>query len=107
MSDPLCRWQPHSWTMGRAEARQPFSGCPAGTTSICSGRLASFGLDRDPALLRLGARVHALDVGGASVPETSGFEAIMAGTRARAVTVPASVAFIPNPSKSFIPRMKE
>ncbi|WP_084068710.1 chromate resistance protein ChrB domain-containing protein [Paraburkholderia heleia] len=46
--------------------------------------LASFGLDSDPALLRLGVMVHALDVGGASVPEAIGFEAIMAGTRERA-----------------------
>lgn len=46
--------------------------------------LASFGLDSDPALLRLGAMVHALDVGGANVPEAIGFEAIMAGTRERA-----------------------
>ena len=46
--------------------------------------LASFGLDKDPALLRLGAMVHALDVGGAPVPEAIGFEAIMAGTRERA-----------------------
>lgn len=45
--------------------------------------LASFGLDRDPALVRLGAMVHTLDVGGASVPEAIGFEAIMAGTRER------------------------
>jgi hypothetical protein len=46
--------------------------------------LASFGLDNDPALLRLGAMVHALDVGGAPVPEAIGFEAIMAGARERA-----------------------
>ncbi|CAG9268161.1 Protein ChrB [Paraburkholderia unamae] len=46
--------------------------------------LASFGLDTDPALLRLGALVHALDVGGANVPEAIGFEAVMAGTRERA-----------------------
>lgn len=46
--------------------------------------LASFGLDSDPALVRLGALVHALDVGGASVPEAVGFEAVMAGTRERA-----------------------
>lgn len=46
--------------------------------------LASFGLEGDPALLRLGVMVHALDVGGASVPEAIGFEAIMAGTRKRA-----------------------
>ncbi|GAB7521319.1 chromate resistance protein ChrB domain-containing protein [Paraburkholderia sp. 2C] len=46
--------------------------------------LASFGLDKDPALLRLGAMVHALDVGGTPVPEAIGFEAIMAGARERA-----------------------
>ncbi|QYD67034.1 chromate resistance protein [Paraburkholderia edwinii] len=46
--------------------------------------LASFGLDKDPALLRLAAMVHSLDVGGASVPEATGFEAIMAGARERA-----------------------
>jgi hypothetical protein len=45
--------------------------------------LASFSLDSDPALSRLGALVHALDVGGTVPPETSGFEAIMAGARAR------------------------
>ncbi|MGF6484124.1 hypothetical protein QFZ91_006351 [Paraburkholderia sp. JPY419] len=45
--------------------------------------LASFGLDKNPALVRLGAMVHALDVGGVSVPEAIGFEAIMAGSRER------------------------
>jgi hypothetical protein len=45
--------------------------------------LASFGLDEDPALLRLGAMVHQLDVGGDPVPEASGFEAMMAGARER------------------------
>ncbi|KVN63549.1 hypothetical protein WM03_02025 [Burkholderia ubonensis] len=46
--------------------------------------LASFGLDKDPALMRLGEIVHALDVGGPAVPEAVGFEAVMAGTRQRA-----------------------
>lgn len=45
--------------------------------------LASFGLENDPALLRLGAIVHALDVGGRAAPEAVGFEAVMAGTRQR------------------------
>lgn len=45
--------------------------------------LASFGLDGDAALIRLGTIVHALDVGGESVPEASGFEAVMAGARER------------------------
>jgi hypothetical protein len=47
--------------------------------------LVSFGLDDDPALLRLGEMVHALDVGGAPVPEAIGFEAVMAGARQRAL----------------------
>ena len=46
--------------------------------------VVSFGLDKDPALLRLGEMVHALDVGGAPVPEAIGFEAVMAGARERA-----------------------
>ncbi|KVP62325.1 chromate resistance protein ChrB domain-containing protein [Burkholderia ubonensis] len=46
--------------------------------------LASFGLDKDPALMRLGEIVHVLDVGGPAVPEAVGFEAVMAGTRQRA-----------------------
>ena len=45
--------------------------------------LASFGLDEDAALARLGSIVHALDVGGEPVPEASGFEAVMAGARER------------------------
>ncbi|MPW20783.1 hypothetical protein GCT13_28910 [Paraburkholderia sp. CNPSo 3157] len=46
--------------------------------------VVSFGLDGDLALLRLGEMVHALDVGGAPVPEAIGFEAVMAGARERA-----------------------
>jgi hypothetical protein len=45
--------------------------------------MASFGLDEDPALLRLATIVHALDVGGEPVPEAKGFEAVMAGARER------------------------
>jgi hypothetical protein len=45
--------------------------------------MASFGLDQDRALLRLGAMVHQLDVGGEPVPEAVGFEAVMAGARER------------------------
>jgi hypothetical protein len=43
--------------------------------------LASFGLDQDPGLARLGELVHALDVGGAAIPEASGLEALMTGAR--------------------------
>jgi hypothetical protein len=46
--------------------------------------LASFGLDQDRGLVRLGELVHALDVGGAAMPEAGGFEALMTGARQRA-----------------------
>jgi len=45
--------------------------------------MASFGLDGNPALLRLATIVHHLDVGGEPVPEAIGFEAVMAGARDR------------------------
>lgn len=44
--------------------------------------LASFGLEADPALLRLGELVHCLDAGGLPVPEAPGIEALLAGLRA-------------------------
>lgn len=43
--------------------------------------LASFGLDNDAALARLAALVHLLDVGGPSVAEAPGFEAVLSGLR--------------------------
>lgn len=45
--------------------------------------LASFGLEDDGALMRLGALVHQLDAGGEPVPEAAGFEAVLAGARER------------------------
>lgn len=45
--------------------------------------LESFGLAGDAALVRLGALVHGLDVGGPLAPEASGFEAVLAGARER------------------------
>lgn len=44
--------------------------------------LASFGLEDDAALARLGRIVHALDVGGVPQPEASGLETILGGLRA-------------------------
>lgn len=44
--------------------------------------LASFGLDTDVRLHRLGTVVHYLDAGGIPVPEASGLEAVLAGLRA-------------------------
>jgi hypothetical protein len=45
--------------------------------------LAAFGLEDDAALMRLGAMVHSLDVGGEPVAEAKGFEAVLAGARER------------------------
>jgi hypothetical protein len=45
---------------------------------------ASFGLDGDPGIRRLGAMVHALDVGGGFVAEAAGFEAMLSGARRHA-----------------------
>jgi len=45
--------------------------------------LASFGLDEDKGLARLGQMVHVLDIGGTPVAEASGFEAMVAGARER------------------------
>jgi hypothetical protein len=42
---------------------------------------ASFGLDRDPKLQRIGAAVHYLDIGGIPVAEAIGLEAVLAGLR--------------------------
>lgn len=44
---------------------------------------ASFGLDRDPRLARLGRLVNYLDIGGVPVPDAAGFASVMAGTRVR------------------------
>lgn len=44
---------------------------------------ASFGLDQDPRLARLGRLVSYLDIGGVPVPDAAGFASIMAGARAR------------------------
>jgi len=41
----------------------------------------SFGLDSDPALVKLSQLVHYLDVGGIPVPDAAGFEAMLAGLR--------------------------
>ncbi|MDE2571998.1 MAG: chromate resistance protein [bacterium] len=45
--------------------------------------LATFGLDRDAGLAKIAMIVHSLDVGGQSVPEAAGFEALLGGARDR------------------------
>lgn len=44
---------------------------------------ASFGLEEDRALVRLGTLVHYLDVGGAPLPEAEGVARILEGARRR------------------------
>jgi hypothetical protein len=48
--------------------------------------VASFGLEEEPGMLKLGSMVHALDIGGVVVPEAVGFEAVMTGAKARALS---------------------
>jgi hypothetical protein len=45
---------------------------------------ASFGLEADPAIARIGAIVHCLDAGGVPVAEAAGVEAVLGGLRAAA-----------------------
>jgi hypothetical protein len=54
--------------------------------------LASFGLDGDPGLTRLGQLVHYLDAGGLPVAEAAGFEAMLGGLRAAAADDDALLA---------------
>jgi hypothetical protein len=45
---------------------------------------AAFGLDRDPALAKIGAAVHFLDVGGIPVPDATGLETMLKGAKEKA-----------------------
>jgi hypothetical protein len=45
---------------------------------------ATFGLDQDPALAKIGAAVHFLDVGGIPVPDATGLETMLKGAREKA-----------------------
>jgi hypothetical protein len=54
-----------------------------GTLVTFETLMYSFGLDSDPALKRFGQIVHALDVGGLPVAETSGLEHVLRGMRKR------------------------
>ena len=44
---------------------------------------AAFGLDADPALAKIGAAVHFLDVGGIPVPDATGLETMLKGAKER------------------------
>lgn len=58
--------------------------------------MASFGLDGDPALLKIGEMVHALDVGDTASAEGKGFEAILSGAKTRLQTDDALMAEMNN-----------
>jgi len=45
---------------------------------------AAFGLDQDPALAKIGAAVHFLDVGGIPVPDATGLETMLKGAKEKA-----------------------
>jgi hypothetical protein len=45
--------------------------------------LASFGLEDNPALERIGRLVHCMDVGGLPVPEAAGLEGLLRGMTLR------------------------
>jgi hypothetical protein len=46
--------------------------------------VAAFGLDQDPALAKIAAAVHFLDVGGIPVPEANGLETMLKGAKEKA-----------------------
>lgn len=54
--------------------------------------LASFRLEKDPALVRIGRIVHALDAGETNVPEAAGVETLLNGARRRAESEDALLA---------------
>lgn len=45
---------------------------------------AAFGLDQEPALAKIGAAVHFLDVGGIPVPDATGLETMLKGAKEKA-----------------------
>jgi hypothetical protein len=45
---------------------------------------AQFGLDADPALAKIGAAVHFLDIGGIPVPDANGLETMLKGAKEKA-----------------------
>lgn len=53
---------------------------------------AAFGLDQDPALARIAAAVHFLDVGGIPVAEANGLETMLKGAREKAQSDDALLA---------------
>ena len=48
--------------------------------------LASFKLEKDPALVKIGRLVHALEAGATKLAEAAGVETLLAGARRRATS---------------------
>jgi hypothetical protein len=80
------RWLGKPWDCPKGALGFDFDGATfthVGDRVTFETLMASFGLEEDAALVRLGSIVHALDIGGEPVPEARGFEAVMAGARER------------------------
>ena len=58
--------------------------CNSATQVTYEVLLESFGLAKDPALARIAAIIHALDIGGDPVPEAAGVETLLQGAHRRA-----------------------
>ncbi len=58
--------------------------CNTATQVTYEVLLESFGLAKDPALARIAAIIHALDIGGQPVPEAAGVETLLQGAQRRA-----------------------
>ena len=58
--------------------------CNTATQVTYEVLLESFGLAKDPALSRIAAIIHALDIGGEPVPEAAGVETLLQGAQRRA-----------------------
>lgn len=85
-ADARFKWLEHPSDCPKAALGFDFDGAAfthVGDRVTFETLLASFGLEDDPALVRLGTVVHQLDVGGEPVAEAAGFEAVMSGARER------------------------
>src|ERR1700693_2899885 len=84
--DPKARfgWLKHPSDCPKKALGFDFDGAPfthVGARVTFEVLVASFDLEKDPALKLLGSMVHYLDAGGIKVPEAAGFEAMVAGAR--------------------------
>jgi len=79
-------WGERSQTVPETAVSFGFEGanfCNTATQVTYEVLLEAFGL-RDPALKRIAGIIHALDIGGAAVPEAAGVESLLQGAQRRA-----------------------